>query len=111
MKWSKKYLSTKHLLAVLRRQPAHMRHVYAIIFAGAVTVFLASGILYFDYGFWRERYNRTDVAEVTDTKTAPVHTESPSEMMSSFFKEAANKTKDLHASGTTFLGGDRKSVV
>ncbi len=52
MKWTTKYLTRKHLLATLRKQPAHMRHIYALTFAGVVTMCIASAILYFDYGFW-----------------------------------------------------------
>lgn len=105
MKWTIKYLTKKHLLATLRQQPTHMRHIYALTFAGVVTVCIASAILYFDYGFWRERYTRTDVLGGTTLADTPLQTESPSEMMSSFFREASSKIKGMHASSSNFLDG------
>lgn len=66
---------------------------------------IASAILYFDYGFWRERYARTDVVEGATLADTPLQTESPGEMMSSFFREASSKIKGIHASSSNFLGG------
>jgi uncharacterized membrane protein YraQ (UPF0718 family) len=108
----KKYermLSIHHYIAVLRRQPVHMQHVYAAVFAGLVTVILASYILYMDYGFWHEKYNRNDEALLV-TEVAPVTVDSeevlsPGEMIQGFFKEASDKFKTVGTSNPAFLEG------
>ena len=69
----KKYGSIKHYIAFLRRQPAHMQHIYAVIFAGSITALLAAIILYVDYGFWHERYVRNEEAATLETKDPPNH--------------------------------------
>ncbi len=92
------YLSIRHYISVLRRQPAHMQHVYAIIFAGSITALIAGVILYTDYGFWREKYNRNEVLEVqveTDTTDPMVTVESPAKMIGGFFREASVKLKSI----------------
>lgn len=79
-----------------------MQHLYAVIFSAVVTLLLGALILYVDYGFWRERYYRTD--EVSTTQKEIV-SESPFEMMSDFFKEARVRFNDVEASGQDFLEG------
>lgn len=98
LKKYEKYLSIRHYISVLRRQPAHMQHVYAIIFAGSITALIAGVILYTDYGFWREKYNRNEVLEVqeeTDTTDPMVTVESPAKMIGGFFREASVKLKSI----------------
>jgi hypothetical protein len=107
MKFYKKYLSPRHWLAFLRRQPKHMQHVYALFISGVITMVLASAILYFDYGYWHERYSRSD-AMITDTemKNAPVtQTVSPGEMLGDFFKEASVRIQALNETKATILDG------
>ncbi len=103
MKFYKKYLNPHHWLAFLRRQPKHMQHVYAVIFSAVVTSLLTSFVLYHDYGFWHERYLRSDSiitnAENNDIKT----TESPKEMLGSFFSEASDRIKSLGVNKTDLL--------
>jgi hypothetical protein len=106
----KKYermLSIHHYIAVLRRQPRHMQHVYSALFAGVITSILALGILYFDYGLWRERYYRQEsVIEETSTASSTqetLSTESPQDMMSSFFNEAGQKLKSINTSRQEFF--------
>lgn len=105
MKFYKKYFSLKHWLAFLRRQPNHMQHMYALLFSGVVTAILGAAILYFDYGFWHERYSRSEVMVTnTEVKAAPeVTTISPGEMLGSFFKEATIRVQAIKE--TTILEG------
>ena len=82
--------------------------MYAATFAACVTAIIAIGILYFDYGFWRERYNRNDIAEVVTTKNSNdqlITVESPGEIISNFFKEASVKVKAINIDKSTLLQG------
>lgn len=75
--------------------------MYAAIFAGSITVIIAGVILYVDYGFWHEKYRRSDVVEISDTKTVDdpmVTVVSPTAMIGSFFKEASEKVKTINFS-------------
>lgn len=102
----KKYLSTHHYLAVLRRQPSHMQHVYAAFFAGAVTVLIAAIILYFDYGFWHERYSRTELVETNAVvEDSMVTVQSPTEMLGGFFKEASQRLQSIKTGSSSLLEG------
>lgn len=108
----KKYermLSIHHYIAVLRRQPVHVQHVYAALFAGLITVILASYILYVDYGFWHEKYSRNEeallVVEAAPEKVSSESVLSPGEMIQGFFKEASDKFKAVGTSESAFLEG------
>lgn len=83
-----------------------MQHVYAITFAGIITASIASLILYVDYGFWHERYSRGDEVVVSDVKDVEKQaTESPSEMVSSFFGEAKEQFSKINTTGKDVLDG------
>lgn len=98
----KKFGSIKHYIAFLRRQPAHMQHIYAVIIAGTITSILAAIILYVDYGFWRERYVRNeDVTETTEVEP----TQSPLKTMSIFLKTAKDQLDTLGTTGSDLLEG------
>lgn len=106
-----KFTSFKSYIAFLRRQPKHVQHVYAAIFAGGITTLIAVIILYVDYGFWRERYLREDVVIVSTTTAVVSNTdnyidpESPSKMFSRFFGEAGNRLKNISTSPQNLLKG------
>jgi hypothetical protein len=103
MKLYKKIFSWRHWLAYLRKQPKHMQHVYAAAFSGGFTLLLAMSILYFDYGFWRMRYVR--VEETPATQQQVLNTQSPLDMMSSFFVQARSQLSSIGNSGTSLLEG------
>lgn len=100
MKRWKKLISIRHYLGVLKRQPAHMQHVFALLFAGIITGTLAALILYVDYGFWHERYVREEV--VTEANPTDVsESKSPLQLFGAFLEDAKvriseikNETKD-----------------
>ncbi len=108
MKAYKKYLSPRHWLAFLRRQPAHMQHVYAICISGGVTALLAVAILYFDYGLWRDRYSRTESFATTtiQTSSSEIETVSPGAMLGDFFKEASVRVQAIKSQKVDFLEGE-----
>jgi hypothetical protein len=68
-----------------------MQHVFALAVSGAVTTLLGIGILYFDYGFWHERYSRNETAtkKTVISKKEEVPTVSPGQMLGGFLKEAS----------------------
>ena len=104
----KRYTSLTHYIEFLRRQPSHMQHIYAAIFAGSITALIAFVILYVDYGFWHERYKREDLTVIATTTVvgAPVTTpEAPGEMLSRFFGEATDRIKSIDVSGIEMLRG------
>lgn len=113
-RYLKKYTSLKLYLAFLRRQPTHMQHVYAIIFAGSITLLIASIILYVDYGFWHERYVRKDdivIASSTETIARPTPIpESPLEMFSRFMDEAKVQFNAIGTGGQELLKGKETYV-
>jgi hypothetical protein len=83
-----------------------MQHLYAILFAGCITGLIAMVILYFDYGFWHERYTRAeDIVEVHTTGDPMVTVQSPGEMIGGFFREASDKLKNINVSSTSLLEG------
>jgi hypothetical protein len=100
----KRYTSLTHYIEFLRKQPEHVQHVYAVIFAGSITILLACVILYVDYGFWHEKYikSRDDTSDLTVTPSEP---ESPGTMFSRFFGEAQDRFKTIDTSGSDFLKG------
>lgn len=109
----KRYFSIKHYLTFLRKQPEHMQHVYAVTFASVITVIFAAVILYVDYGFWHERYDRNEVVTVKDTEVRTdqmVTVQSPGAMISSFFKEASLQLDAINAKGAPFLRGKDEFV-
>ena len=102
----KKYTSLTHYIEFLKKQPEHVQHVYAVIFAGSITALIAFVILYVDYGFWHERYIREDMSAVNTTISAQEEKpESPSTMFSRFFGEARDRLKEIEMpSADTFKG-------
>jgi len=107
MKFYKKYFSLRHWLAFLRRQPSHMQHMYAVAFSATITAMIGAGILYFDYGFWHERYSRSETVATTTIKNVAVQDEtvSPGEMMGDFFKEASVRIQSLKDQKVDLLEG------
>jgi len=101
-RYLKKYASIKNYIAFLRRQPPHLQHIYAAVFAASITGLIAFSVLYIDYGFWHEQYIRKDL-EVASTSTVvdkPVSDpESPGTMLFRFFGEAQTRLKEINVSG------------
>ena len=85
-----------------------MRHVYAGLFSGAITLLLAAIILYFDYGFWHERYSRQEAiaTENLTTNEDQITVQSPTEMMGSFFQEASEKFHAITDATSSIFGGE-----
>ena len=83
-----------------------MQQVYAVLFSGAITMGVAAFILYSDYGFWRETYNRNDIVEGKKTvKETVVDVQSPGDMMGDFLREAKAKVKTINVSSSNILQG------
>ena len=101
----KRFFGLRHYIAFLRRQPRHMQHVYAAIFAGTITVLLGVIILYYDYGFWRTRYDRNEKILEKDTTDPMVTVLSPSKMIGGFFKEAGTRFKTIKKDSSNFIQG------
>lgn len=90
----------------MRRQSEHVQRVHAFIFAGAITASIASVILYTDYGFWHEKYDRNNDLIVEGVITSPkVAPEPPSEMFSRFWNEARTQFGNIGQSGASMLEG------
>lgn len=84
-----------------------MQHMYAIAISGIITSALAATILYVDYGFWHDRYSRSETtATDLEIKAQPeVRTVSPGNMLGDFFKEASVRVQALKDLKTTSLDG------
>lgn len=90
----------------MRKQPKHIQHMHAIVFAGSVTALLAGIILYTNYGFWHERYQRADdLAVGTTVANSPVASESLGEMLSRFWGEASVQFGNVGDKGASLLEG------
>ena len=96
----------KSYIRYMRRQPKHMQHMHAIVFAGSITALLAGIILYTNYGFWHERYQRADDLVVGTTVTNfPAESESLGEMLSRFWNEPHTQFGSIGDKGATLLEG------
>jgi hypothetical protein len=81
----------------VRRQSKHVQHIHALVFAGVITSTIAGFILYTDYGFWHERYERPP-----ETPAEPVPT---SQSFGDFWQEAKVKFSQIGSSGADLLEG------
>ena len=99
----KRILSLRYYLAFLRRQPKQMQHVYAVIFSAVITSLFASIILYYDYGFWHEKYSRSDDLVNVERNNETKSTQSPGELMGSFLKEAKEKVGSINTDPSSIL--------
>ncbi len=79
-----------------------MQHIYAFVFSSSVTTLLASVILYVDYGFWHEKYERTEPVVIQKEE---IVTKSPFEMFSDFLGEARDRFNTMESSSASFLQG------
>lgn len=82
-----------------------MQHVYSIVFSAVITGLMAGFILYNEYGFWHEKYSRTDVEEVISAPAPEVASESPKDMIGGFFKEAGERLNAIRTSTSSLLEG------
>lgn len=87
----------EHYISYVRRQSKHIQHIHALFFAGAVTSVIAGFILYTDYGFWHERYERRP--------EVPAETVSTSQSFGDFWQEAKAKFGQIGSSGADLLEG------
>ncbi len=96
----------KGYIRYMRKQPKHMQHMHAIVFAGSITALIAVIILYTDYGFWHEKYQRSDDLVISETVTNPkVESESLGEMLSRFWDEAHTQFGSIGTKGSSLLEG------
>jgi hypothetical protein len=102
MKLVLKNFTYRHYVRYLRKLPTHMQHVHAFVIAGTITGLIAAFILYTDYGFWHEKYQRDDAA--TDA-AVDVPSRSMTETLSDFFGEASSRLSKVKQSGSGFLEG------
>ncbi len=109
LNYYKKYVRAHHYITVLKRQPVHIQHVYAALFAGSITALIAIAILYFDYGLWRETYTRNERGDefysASTTQEEQAVVVSPSDMIGNFFKEAGDKLENINNDKTGILEG------
>ena len=84
-----------------------MQHVYAFIFAGSITTLVAAFILYVDYGFWHEKYTRSEVSEETSYRSNNEEhsVESPSQTLSRFISDAKVQLQSISSSKEGLLEG------
>jgi hypothetical protein len=99
---SKKHSIFSRYVSHIRRSSKHIQQIHALFFAGGVTVLLASAILYFEYGFWRERYHSN---EVTIEQKIEDGSKSPAEMFSQFISEVGSKMDTVKSGGNALLEG------
>lgn len=79
-----------------------MQHMYAFIFAGTITASIAGAILYSDYGFWHERYERQEEIAINKEENLPP---APTEVVSRFLGEVQNRLKSITTGTTSLLEG------
>ena len=92
----------KNYIKYIKRQGKHIQHIHAGIFAGSVTFIIAAFILYYDYGFWHEKYVRDEtVMDASSTVTM----ESPSQSFSNFLSEAKSRFIGVKEAGSGSFEG------
>jgi hypothetical protein len=101
----KKHSIFYRYISHMRRSSKHIQQVHAITFSGAVTVFLAVGILYFDYGFWHDRYISSTV--VQEKENIAAKSESPVKVFSNFIEEAKGRLDTIKLDRGTLLEGKK----
>ena len=94
----------RNYIRYIRKQPKHVQHVHAFVFAGAITAIIAGSILYMEYGFWRDRYIRGGEQETI------VQDEPPSQILSRFWSEAKKQVSNVGSSNTSFFEGKESYV-
>lgn len=85
--------SLKSYVRHVRKQNPHIQRVHAVVFAGTITALLGAAILYTQYGFWHNSYERSDEKIVQETVQAEVG--SPAEIFGRLFAES--KVRFKHA--------------
>lgn len=93
----------KNYIKYMRRQGKHIQRMHAFIFAGTITFSIAAVVLYYDYGFWHDRYSRNE-GSLTVTSTTTMH-ETPSEALSRFFGEAKNQFTTIKKPSVSIFEG------
>ena len=78
-----------------------MQQVHALVFSGTITIGLAAGILYFDYGFWHDRYDRN--AEAVFEAKVEETSLSPAEMFAQLLEESQAKIEVVKNGGNALL--------
>lgn len=103
----KKFFSLRHYIVVLRRQSLHVQHIAAALFAGGVTLLLGVAILYFEYGFWHDRYDSREQETITvhEEPDPIIEVRSPKDMLTSFAKEAVVRLRDIKVTKPDLLEG------
>ena len=101
MKFHLKNFTPEHYIRYMRRKPKHVQHLHGVAFAGIVTSLIAGVILYTDYGFWHETYQRAP--EVDDSVT--VETVPLSQSFGNFLKEAKTKFNAIGSVSAELLEG------
>lgn len=103
MRWT-----IQHYIHFLRRQHVHIQHIHALVFAGVITSILAFLVLYFEYGFFHEKYSKQQV--VFDEKIkekANEKIESPTEMIFNLFKEGKERFSNIGTASYSIDNVDR----
>jgi hypothetical protein len=93
----------RNYLKYLRRQPKYVQHVHAFVFAGVITALIAAFILYYDYGFWHEKYQKGEDEIAVQATTTEI--ESPSKVLINFFSEAKKQFGNIGSSSASLLEG------
>lgn len=100
---SKKQSIFSRYLRYMREAPKHIQQLHALFFSASVTIFFAACILYFDYGFWHERYQKSE--EITVEQKIEATSLSPTDLFSGFFREAGEKLDTVKKGGSALLEG------
>ncbi len=101
---SKKYSFLHRYLSHVRKAPEQLQEVHAVLFSIAVTALLGAAVLYFDYGFWHERYTKSDDETLHKIEEK---SDSPITMFSSLFDEAKDKLQTIQSGGGSILEGKK----
>jgi hypothetical protein len=101
---SKKHTVFHRYLGHIQKAPEHLQQFHALVFSGLVTAVLAAAILYFDYGFWHERYTKDDTLIVENIEQK---SDSPVTMFSSLYNEAKEKLLSVKSGGGALLEGKK----
>lgn len=92
----------KRYFHFLQKQPHYVQKIHAGFFAGVITLFLAFIWLYYEYGFWNEKYNRTEETVKAQQEQKYLNT-SPFDMLSNIYNEGILRAKQINISPSSLL--------
>lgn len=87
----------------LQRQPHYVHKIYAGFFAGIITLAIAGIWLYYQYGFWNDKYVIDNGNDIDKIEVQNNISESPLNVLKNIYNESIIRYKFINISPKSFL--------